>query len=78
LLWIDLYDVGGDELQYVAKLFNFHPLAIEDCLHISPRAKVDRYDNLLFFCVHALRYNEESDDEITTMELNIFLGPNYW
>jgi len=78
LLWIDLYDVGGDELQYVAKLFNFHPLAIEDCLHISPRAKVDRYDNYYFFVVHALRYNEDSDDEITTMELNIFLGLNYW
>jgi len=77
LLWIDLYDVGNDELHYIANIFNFHPLAIEDCLHISPRAKVDNYDDYYFFVFHALRYNEESDNEITTVELNVFLGPNY-
>ncbi|MED0678955.1 magnesium/cobalt transporter CorA [Aneurinibacillus thermoaerophilus] len=77
LLWIDLYDVGNDELQYVADIFNFHPLAIEDCLHVSPRAKVDDYENYYFFVIHALRYNEESDNEITTLELNVFLGSNY-
>lgn len=77
LLWIDLYDVGNDELQYVADIFQFHPLAIEDCLHVSPRAKVDNYEDYYFFVIHALRYNEESDNEITTLELNVFLGPNY-
>lgn len=77
LLWIDLYDVGNNELQYIAKIFDFHPLAIEDCLHVSPRAKVDNYEDYYFFVFHALRYNEESDNEITTAELNVFLGPNY-
>ncbi|GAB7386515.1 magnesium/cobalt transporter CorA [Bacillaceae bacterium] len=77
LLWIDLYHVGNDELQYIAKIFGFHPLAIEDCLHVSPRAKVDKYDDYYFFVFHVLRYNEESDTEITTLELNVFLGPNY-
>jgi magnesium transporter len=77
LLWIDIYDVGNDELHYIAKLFNFHPLAIEDCLHVSPRAKVDDYEDYQFFVFHALRYNEESDTEITTLELNVFYGPNY-
>lgn len=77
LLWIDLYDVGNEELHYVAKIFNFHPLAIEDCLHVSPRAKMDDYEDYHFFVFHALRYNEESDTEITTLELNVFYGPNY-
>ncbi|MET3290365.1 magnesium and cobalt transport protein CorA [Brevibacillus fluminis] len=77
LLWIDLYDVGNNELQYIAKIFDFHPLAIEDCLHVSPRAKVDNYEDYYFFVFHGLRYNEESDNEITTAELNVFLGPNY-
>ncbi len=77
LLWIDLYDIGNDELQYIAQLFDFHPLAIEDTLHVSPRAKVDKYDDYNFFVFHALRYNEESDDEISTLELNVFLGDNY-
>jgi magnesium transporter len=77
LLWIDLYDVGNNELQYIADLFHFHPLAIEDCLHVSPRAKVDAYDDYYFFVFHSLRYNEESDNEITTLELNVFLSANY-
>ena len=77
LLWIDIYDVGNEELHYIANLFNFHPLAIERLLHVSPRAKVDDYEDYYFFVFHALRYNEESDNEITTLELNVFLGKNY-
>lgn len=77
LLWIDLYDVHGQELAQIAKLFDFHPLAIEDCLHDSPRAKMDDYEDYKFFVFHALRYNEESDAEITTLELNAFVGSNY-
>jgi magnesium transporter len=77
LLWIDAYDVQSHELHELASIFDFHPLAIEDCLHDSPRAKIDDYDAYKFFVFHALRYNEESDNEITTLELNVFLGPNY-
>lgn len=77
LLWIDLYDCTFKELYSVADIFEFHPLAVEDCLQDSPRAKVDKYDDYYFFVFHAPRYNEESDEEITTDELNIFLGTNY-
>ncbi|SDD08186.1 magnesium transporter [Terribacillus halophilus] len=58
LLWIDAYDVQSHELHELAGIFDFHPLAIEDCLHDSPRAKVDDYDAYKFFVFHALRYNE--------------------
>lgn len=78
LLWIDLYDCSVEELTYIGDVFDFHPLAIEDCLQESPRAKVDRYDDYHFFVFHAMRYNEESeDDEITSIELDVFLGSNY-
>ncbi len=77
LLWIDIYDCTSEDLAVLARVFDFHPLAIEDCLQVSPRAKVDRYDNYYFFVFHALRYNEESDEEITTAELDVFLGSNY-
>ncbi|MGE7765586.1 magnesium/cobalt transporter CorA [Peribacillus sp. NPDC096540] len=77
LLWIDIYDVKTPELYKVAKIFDFHPLAIEDCLHDSPRAKIDNYEDYQFFVLHALRYKEEEDKEITTLELNVFVGPNY-
>ncbi|NLU49479.1 MAG: magnesium/cobalt transporter CorA [Syntrophomonadaceae bacterium] len=79
LLWVDIYDCNEKELHYVGEIFDFHPLAIEDCLQENPRAKVDRYDEYNFFVFHALRYCEDADedDEITSIELDVFLGTNY-
>ncbi|GMA50080.1 magnesium transport protein CorA [Alicyclobacillus contaminans] len=77
LLWIDLFNWSAQEVKYVGETFGFHPLAIEDCMHDSPRAKVDTYDGYYFFELHALKYDEESEREITSEELNVFLGPNY-
>ncbi|MEN6350015.1 MAG: magnesium/cobalt transporter CorA [Syntrophomonas sp.] len=79
LLWIDLYDCSESELQYIGDIFDFHPLALEDCLQESPRAKIDKYDDYHFFVFHALRYFEEAEeeDEISSIELDVFLGTNY-
>lgn len=79
LLWIDLYDCAASELHFVGDLFQFHPLALEDCLQQSPRAKLDRYDDYHFFVFHGLRYFEEAEeeDEITSIELDVFMGSNY-
>jgi magnesium transporter len=54
LLWIDLYDCTDLELNYIGKIFDFHPLAIEECLQTSPRAKVDNTTNTIssFSCLH--------------------------
>jgi len=78
LLWIDLYDCSVAELNYLGKLFSFHPMAMEDCLQESPRAKLDRYDDYNFFVFHALNYCEDAeDDEISSIELDVFMGSNY-
>ncbi|MGI6648567.1 MAG: magnesium/cobalt transporter CorA [Bacillota bacterium] len=77
LLWVDVFNCDDLELNYIGKVFDFHPLAIEDCLQLSPRAKVDKYDGYFFFVFHALHYDEEGEDEITTSELDVFLGQNY-
>lgn len=77
LLWVDIFDFNEQELGFVAKVFDFHYLAVEDCLQHSPRAKVDSYENYYFFVLHALRYKEDSDEEITLEQLNVFLSSNY-
>ncbi|EIT86428.1 magnesium and cobalt transport protein CorA [Fictibacillus macauensis ZFHKF-1] len=77
LLWIDVFDLKNKELYDIAALFDFHPLAIEDCLHDSPRAKMDDYEDYQFYVFHAPRYDEEGENEISTIELNVFVGPNY-
>lgn len=77
MLWVDIYNWEPNEIKAVAEIFDFHPLAVEDCIHESPRTKVDRYDGYDFFELHSLKYNEDSEIEITTEELNVFLGVNY-
>lgn len=77
LLWVDLYNFSDEEIKYVAKIFDFHPLAVEDCLSCSPRPKLDNYEDYSFFVMHALRYDEESEEEIELVQLNVFLGTNF-
>ncbi len=77
LLWVDLYKFTEEEIKYVANIFDFHPLAVEDCLSYSPRPKLDNYEDYSFFVMHALRYDEESEEEIALVQLNVFLGPNF-
>lgn len=77
LVWVDLFNFTEAEATQIAKIFGFHTLTVEDCLHYSPRAKVDNYDEYYFFVLHALRYEEESDEEIALEQLNVYLGKNY-
>lgn len=77
LLWVDVYNFLEEELNTVAEIFNFHYLTVEDCLHYSPRAKVDTYEGYYFFLLHAIRYQEDSDEEISMEQLNVYLGTNY-
>ena len=77
LMWVDLFNFTEAEANEVAGIFGFHPLSLEDCLHYSPRAKVDNYEEYYFFTLHALRYEEESDQEISLEQLNVYLGKNF-
>jgi magnesium transporter len=77
MLWIDVYNWEPNEIKAIAEIFGFHPLAVEDCIHESPRTKVDRYEGYEFFELHSLKYNEDSEPEISIEELNIFLASNY-
>src|SRR5687767_4740311 len=75
-LWLDLEAPSQEEGQLLNRVFNFHPLAIEDCWHEPQAPKADDYGDYLFMVVHGVRY-DASTEEFTTHELNIFLGPNY-
>lgn len=77
LLWVDIYDFKEQEVEYMTKIFDFHYLTIEDCIHYSPRAKLDKYEFYDFFVLHALRYDEESEEEIRSEQFNIYLGVNF-
>ena len=76
LHWIDLEDPTVKEATILEDPFQFHPLAIEDCLAEVHHPKVDDYESYIFVIVHGIRFDAPTDQFITR-ELDIFLGKNY-
>jgi magnesium transporter len=74
VVWIDVVGLGSEaKLRGIGKVFNIHPLALEDVVHVHQRAKVDAYDDNLFI---VLRIPDPSN-EFLTEQFSLFLGANY-
>lgn len=73
-VWVNVVGLGTETtLAAVAKLFDIHPLAMEDVVNVHQRAKVDPYDANVY-CV--LRMPRPTSDELTE-QLSLFLGEDY-
>jgi len=78
LLWVDLENPDEFDSDSLVEIFNFHPLAVEDCTSEKSEPKVDDYGEYLFIVMHALvRRQLEERHELATVELHMFLGKNY-
>lgn len=73
-LWVDLENPSEFESDALVEIFNFHDLAVEDCVSDLSHPKVDDYEEYLFMVVHAV---DLRDAHLHTVELDIFLGPNF-
>jgi magnesium transporter len=77
-LWVSLEKATDEEINEILRdVFQFHPLAIEDCQ--SPGfqvAKIDDFSEYIFIITHALNFQAEDEDQ-TTRELDVFLGSNF-
>ncbi|MGP7818960.1 magnesium/cobalt transporter CorA [Niallia sp. 01092] len=72
--WVDFNEPTDEEIKHLADTFQFHPLAIEDCIHKLQRPKLDYYDDHTFYVTHIVR---EEEKEILKEELNFFVGENF-
>ncbi len=78
LLWVDFENTAPkDDEPIMRQVFNFHPLAIDDALQESHVPKIDDWDNYLYIVLHAVSFDLQNGGDITTHELDIFLGKNY-
>jgi len=76
ILWVDLDNPTDDEIKAVLEgVFQFHPLAIEDCVTPSSLPKIEDYEEYLFMVTHAVDYTRA--DKFATTELDLFLGKDY-
>lgn len=73
-LWIGINNPSSEEMHRVGSALSLHPLAIEDALEAHQRPKVERYSDHTVISLRTVSY---SDDDITTNEVNIFLGEQF-
>jgi magnesium transporter len=78
LLWVDICDTTEADGTFLADVFGFHRLAIEDCVEsqIHP-PKIDDYSDYLFLLVHGINHAAEDVEVVQTAELALFIGANY-
>ncbi|KGX84199.1 magnesium/cobalt transporter CorA [Pontibacillus marinus] len=70
--WVDFAEPTPSETEKLDTVFNFHPLAIEDCIHTLQRPKLDYFDDYTFFVIHALNSKTLGKEEI-----DMFNGDGY-
>jgi magnesium transporter len=76
MLWIDLFQPTPEETKLILEeVFNFHPLAIEDCVQVSELPKIEDYEDYLFLVMHAVDF--EHGDHFRTTECDFFVGKDF-
>jgi magnesium transporter len=76
LLWVDLDNPTPEDIKAILEgVFQFHPLAIEDCVQPNSLPKVEDYEDYLFIVTHAVDFTRT--DKFNTTELDLFLGRDY-
>lgn len=71
-IWADFNNPTPEEAQKLESYFHFHPLAVEDCLHTLQRPKMDYYEGMQFFVLHALQ-----SDTLQAIEVDLFLSQTF-
>lgn len=75
--WIDVEAPTAEVLEGLAGPFGLHKLAIEDCLHLDQRPKLEEYPNHLFLVIHGFTAAAENVCELELQELHIFLAKDW-
>lgn len=76
LLWVDMDNPTPEETKAILEgVFQFHPLAIEDCVQPNSLPKVEDYDDYLFIVTHAVDFTRT--EKFNSTELDLFLGKDY-
>lgn len=76
LNWYNFENPTADDIEYLRKNFNFHPLDLEDCLSPAQRPKFDEYPNYFFLILIFPFFNKETQ-QIEPLEIDIFASNDY-
>jgi magnesium transporter len=74
--WIGLSEPTASELDDAAKLYELHPLAVEDAVHAHQRPKLEQYEDQLFVVLRTLQYVDH-ERVFEFGEVMVFVGADY-
>ena len=84
VLWLDMHCPSDDEVELLAEVFHFHPLAIEDSLKHSQRPKIEDYTRPDPACPYKYFYMvihgpdlETFREQLRTKELDVFMSDRF-
>ncbi len=76
LSWLDVEMPTLAEMEYLKQTYDFHPLALDDCLSRIQLPKVDDYDDYLFLVLHFPLFNREARLTVAS-QVSVFVGSDY-
>jgi magnesium transporter len=78
-LWVDIDSTSMHQHALLEKVFEFHPLSIEDTLSPATRVKFEEYDRYVFVVSSGIRFDEGTPDpfDLATSNMYFFLGKNF-
>jgi magnesium transporter len=74
--WIDVLAPTEEGMMRLADRYGLHRLAVEDCLHLDQRPKLEEYPNHQFIVVQGFTAGKDICD-LTLHEHHFFLGPDW-
>lgn len=74
-VWADFLSPTEQDLASIAQELGLHPLAVEDAVHSSQRAKLDRYETHLFLASYAVSL-DSATGQLLTHEIKAFITPH--
>lgn len=77
ITWVDVGGLGSASTwSSLAKMFQLHPLALEDILHIPQRPRLEIYDHQLVVIAHMVSLGPPGDGFISE-QVSLIMGKNY-
>ncbi|MEV5736788.1 magnesium and cobalt transport protein CorA [Streptomyces sp. NPDC052292] len=81
-VWLGLHEPTDGEFADVARLFDLHPLAVEDAVEAHQRPKLERYAETLFAVFKTVCYVEHeqltaTSEVVGTGEIMVFVGEDF-
>jgi magnesium transporter len=70
--WLDLYRPHVADFEILRDVFEFHPLAVQDSENFDQRAKIDDYEDFVFFVVYGA-----SPDRNRLVEVHCFYSARF-